>query len=87
MKSRAIVKTILALGQNLDIEVVAEGIETKGQFHSIRDLGCRLGQGYFFSKPVDAETAGHLLFATGNDGPISPAFFNQNNTSNLPISS
>jgi diguanylate cyclase (GGDEF)-like protein/PAS domain S-box-containing protein len=86
MKSRAIVKTILALGQNLGIEVVAEGIETKGQFHSIRDLGCRLGQGYFFSKPVDAETAGRLLFGA-DDGQTSPAFFNQDNTSNSLISS
>jgi EAL domain-containing protein (putative c-di-GMP-specific phosphodiesterase class I) len=66
MKSRAIVKTILMLGQNLGIEVVAEGVETKEQFHSIRDLGCKLGQGYLFSKPMDAEAAGRLLFGDNN---------------------
>jgi predicted signal transduction protein with EAL and GGDEF domain len=60
-KSRAIVKTILMLGKNLRVEVVAEGIETDGQFKSLRDLGCRLGQGYLFSKPINAEATGRLL--------------------------
>jgi EAL domain-containing protein (putative c-di-GMP-specific phosphodiesterase class I) len=60
-KSAAIVKTILLLGENLGIEVVAEGIETQYQLELLRSLGCRLGQGYIFSQPVDAETAVGLL--------------------------
>jgi diguanylate cyclase (GGDEF)-like protein/PAS domain S-box-containing protein len=60
-KSAAIVKTILLLGENLGIEVVAEGIETECQLEILRSLGCRLGQGYIFSQPVDAETAAALL--------------------------
>jgi diguanylate cyclase (GGDEF)-like protein/PAS domain S-box-containing protein len=60
-KSAAIVKTILMLGENLDIEVVAEGIETEYQLGVLRTLGCRLGQGYIFSHPVDAETAGRMM--------------------------
>ena len=60
-KSAAIVKTILLLGENLDIEVVAEGIETQLQLEILRSLGCRLGQGYAFSEPVDASLAGLML--------------------------
>jgi EAL domain-containing protein (putative c-di-GMP-specific phosphodiesterase class I) len=60
-KSRAIVKTILMLGENLDIEVVAEGIETAEQLNLLRSLGCELGQGYIFSRPVDAAAAAEFL--------------------------
>lgn len=60
-KSGLIVKTILMLGENLDIEVVAEGIETCGQLQILRELGCTLGQGYLFSHPIDPEAAGELL--------------------------
>ncbi len=65
-KSRAIVKTILMLGENLDLEVVAEGIETERQLEVLRTLGCRLGQGYYFSRPIDVETA-ELYLINGPD--------------------
>lgn len=60
-KSEAIVKTILMLGENLDIEVVAEGIETERQLDMLRSLGCRLGQGFLFSKPVGAKVVEQQL--------------------------
>lgn len=60
-KSEAIVRTILLLGQNLHIEVVAEGIETRRQLEALRQLGCKTGQGYFFAKPVNAESAARIL--------------------------
>ena len=60
-KSAAIVKTILLLGENLGIEVVAEGIETERQLEILRALGCRLGQGYVFSEPVEAAFAELML--------------------------
>jgi diguanylate cyclase (GGDEF)-like protein/PAS domain S-box-containing protein len=69
-KSAAIVKTILLLGENLGIEVVAEGIETEYQLELLRSLGCRLGQGYIFSEPVDAASAFDLL-AEPFEMPIS----------------
>jgi EAL domain-containing protein (putative c-di-GMP-specific phosphodiesterase class I) len=46
---------------------VAEGIETHDQQTFVTALGCDLGQGYLFSRPVDAESALELL--TGDDGP------------------
>ena len=60
-KSEAIVRTILLLGQNLGIEVVAEGIETDLQFERLRQLGCKFGQGYLFAKPIAAEDIEKLL--------------------------
>jgi EAL domain-containing protein (putative c-di-GMP-specific phosphodiesterase class I) len=60
-KSHAIVKTILMLGENLGIEVVAEGIETETQLELLLSLGCSHGQGYLFSHPIDAARAERLL--------------------------
>lgn len=76
-KSAAIVKTILMLGNNLDIEVVAEGIETEQQLESLRHLGCRLGQGYLFSRPVDAAKATRMIHNGFNP-------FDRENTARLP---
>lgn len=56
-RSRVIVKTILMLGENLGIQVVAEGIEREDQLSVLRELGCRYAQGYLFSPPVPAAQA------------------------------
>ena len=56
-----IVKTILTLARSLGIRVVAEGVETLEQLVELRRLKCDAGQGYFFSKPADVETAETLL--------------------------
>lgn len=60
-KSEEIVRTILLLAANLNLEVVAEGIETKQQFQQLRELGCRLAQGFLFSKPVTAVEIASIL--------------------------
>lgn len=65
-KSGAIVKTILMLGENLNIEVVAEGIETASQLEKLRSLGCTKGQGYLFSRPIDREAAEDFLAEGAN---------------------
>ena len=57
----AIVKAIVSLAQNLGMEVVAEGVETRGQADALRALGCRRGQGFLYSKPLPADEAGRLL--------------------------
>ncbi len=46
---------IIALGNSLQLDVVAEGIEVPEQIASLRDLGCELGQGFFFAKPMNDE--------------------------------
>jgi len=52
-----IVRTVLLLANNLKLEVVAEGIETKGELDLLRRMGCSQGQGYYFSKPLPADEA------------------------------
>jgi diguanylate cyclase (GGDEF)-like protein/PAS domain S-box-containing protein len=52
-----IVRTIMTLGRNLDMSIVAEGVETQAQLELLRDLGCDMGQGFLFSNAVDAESA------------------------------
>jgi diguanylate cyclase (GGDEF)-like protein/PAS domain S-box-containing protein len=47
-----IVRIIIGLAHNLGLEVIAEGIETPEQLDAIRELGCHLGQGFLFSRPV-----------------------------------
>ncbi len=60
-KSEEIVRTIIRLAENLNLEVVAEGIENEQQFQRLHELGCHYGQGYLFSKPVSKEDAETLL--------------------------
>lgn len=49
-----IVRTIVSLAENMGMEVVAEGVETLSQLSQLRRLNCQFGQGYLFSRPVDA---------------------------------
>jgi diguanylate cyclase (GGDEF)-like protein/PAS domain S-box-containing protein len=56
-----IVRTIVALGHNLGLEVVAEGVETAEQAALLRSLGCEYGQGFHFARPLRAEEARILL--------------------------
>ena len=60
-KSEGILRSIMMLGKSLEIDVVAEGIENEEQLWRLRSLGCQHGQGYLFSRPVDAKKAGKLL--------------------------
>jgi EAL domain-containing protein (putative c-di-GMP-specific phosphodiesterase class I) len=55
----AIVRTILALAQSLDLDVVAEGVETAGQLGFLRLHGCEQFQGYLFGRPVPPEVFEH----------------------------
>jgi len=51
-----IVRTIVSLAENMGMEVVAEGVETLSQLTQLRKLNCQYGQGYLFSRPVDADS-------------------------------
>jgi EAL domain-containing protein (putative c-di-GMP-specific phosphodiesterase class I) len=50
--SAAIARTVIALGDALKMEVLAEGIETVEQVQRLASMGCLYGQGYFFSRPL-----------------------------------
>lgn len=53
--NRTIVRTILNMAENLHLDVVAEGIENANQKRLLYSMGCRYGQGFYFSKPLPAE--------------------------------
>ena len=55
--ARGIVKTIVEMCRNLDLFCIVEGVETKGQVETLRELGCDAMQGYYFSKPMEMSKA------------------------------
>src|SRR5262249_7244201 len=59
--TQAIIATILELARTLHMSVVAEGIETEDQMGRLLELGCEIGQGFLFSRPVPADEAERLL--------------------------
>jgi diguanylate cyclase (GGDEF)-like protein/PAS domain S-box-containing protein len=59
-------RTIVQLGQSLGISTVAEGIEQYTQFLALRRMGCDIGQGYYFDRPLPAAEAGRLLSDDGS---------------------
>lgn len=54
-KGITILKNVIKMGIELDMEIVAEGIETEEQLELLQKLGCHVGQGYYFSKPCPEE--------------------------------
>jgi predicted signal transduction protein with EAL and GGDEF domain len=60
-ESHEIVRTILSLGKNLRMKVVAEGVETLEQMTLLRSLGCEFAQGYLFSRPLDSAAVERTL--------------------------
>lgn len=60
-ESMQIVQTIINLARNLHMKVVAEGVETQADLALLRTMGCDLGQGYLFSRPVGETEARGLL--------------------------
>ncbi|MEA2269323.1 MAG: hypothetical protein QOC64_1933 [Solirubrobacteraceae bacterium] len=65
---------VVALGETLCLEVVAEGIERSEQWATLRNLGCDLGQGFYFAPPMDADgTLEYLRTRRELVAPRSPA--------------
>jgi EAL domain-containing protein (putative c-di-GMP-specific phosphodiesterase class I) len=56
-----LVKAMIDLSHALGIEVIAEGVETAGQLERLREMGCDLAQGYYFSRPQPSEAIQVLL--------------------------
>jgi EAL domain-containing protein (putative c-di-GMP-specific phosphodiesterase class I) len=57
----ALTSAIIALGASLELDVVAEGIELPEQENSLHDLGCEIGQGFLFARPMDSGTLFEFL--------------------------
>ncbi len=55
MKANTIIKNIISMSEELGIDTLTEGVETAKQFEKLYSMGCKLYQGYYFSKPVPLE--------------------------------
>ena len=64
---------VVALGETLNLEVVAEGIELPEQWATLRDLGCELGPGLLFARPMDADARIEFLRADRPAGAGAPS--------------
>ncbi len=65
----AFASAIVALGRTLGLRIVAEGIEEQGQLDVLRDLGCELGQGFLFARPMPGEEIARV-FAGASPRPV-----------------
>ncbi|MDU3301283.1 MAG: EAL domain-containing protein, partial [Enterobacter ludwigii] len=71
-KSRKLVETIINIARTMEMNVVAEGIETQEQQVVLTDLGCDYLQGFLFSRPLPAEQVPWLLLQKNSDKQIIP---------------
>jgi EAL domain-containing protein (putative c-di-GMP-specific phosphodiesterase class I) len=62
-------RAMIGLGRELGIHVVAEGIETHGQWASLRDLGCEMGQGFYLSRPLPPALLTEAIVSRGSIAP------------------
>jgi EAL domain-containing protein (putative c-di-GMP-specific phosphodiesterase class I) len=60
-RAAALVEAMIVMGQALDLEIVAEGVERQEQIGALRRLGCRVAQGFLFSRPMPRDEVVALL--------------------------
>jgi EAL domain-containing protein (putative c-di-GMP-specific phosphodiesterase class I)/PAS domain-containing protein len=74
-KSKIVMRSIISLGADLGIDVIAEGVETEEQFHMLEDLGCPRAQGYLLGRPMPPKQAQLALRKAWGNRPIpNPGF-------------
>ncbi len=59
--AKRMIKMIVDIAKNMNIPVIAEGVEDKLELHMLKEMGCNIVQGYFFSRPIPAEEFEKLL--------------------------
>ena len=72
-ESRKIVAAVVGLGQSLGMTTVAEGVESPEQAEMLRWLGCELGQGWLFGRPVPASELAGVVEAMNGRAPSNPS--------------
>ncbi|MCR5775429.1 MAG: bifunctional diguanylate cyclase/phosphodiesterase [Lachnospiraceae bacterium] len=73
-KARILIESIISIANRLKMSVIAEGVETADQGRTLIGFGCNYAQGYYYSKPVDFETATGIV-ANPSFEPIGMAAF------------
>ena len=82
--ARVLSQAIVELGRALGLDMIAEGIETQAQADWFSKLGCRLGQGYLYARPMTAADLGEYL--RGNAPGYSQSMRRRNQTPTMPAS-
>jgi EAL domain-containing protein (putative c-di-GMP-specific phosphodiesterase class I) len=67
-RSLELIRSIIGLGRNLDIKVIAEGVEQRAEALTLAQLGCDQAQGYYFARPMPEERMAQLVL-DGGSGP------------------
>ncbi|MBT9312822.1 bifunctional diguanylate cyclase/phosphodiesterase [Leptothoe kymatousa] len=67
-KSKRLIGSMIEMCQGLDHKIVAEGVETSEQCHTLQQFGCEMAQGYLFSKPIGADEITQLLNCNSHYG-------------------
>ena len=80
-ENSAIVRTVIALAENLGMDVVAEGIETEAQRAELRAFKCEYGQGYLFARPAPANVIEELIKREQETSPVRSSFSRRENLS------
>jgi diguanylate cyclase (GGDEF)-like protein/PAS domain S-box-containing protein len=73
-QNRTIIKSVVAMAHDLDLQVVAEGVETREAMEALRLMGCDVGQGFYFGKPMEMAEFERWLLTTewkAGDGDAS----------------
>ena len=70
-KEATVVRAIVNLGSSLGKVVIAEGIETTSQFDQLREMGCRVGQGFHMSRPLTPQAVDSLLLRMLAEAPYA----------------
>ncbi len=63
-KAKSLIGSMIEMCRNLEHEVIAEGVETEEQCHTLQNFGCEIAQGYLFSRPVNSDEISKLLNST-----------------------
>jgi EAL domain-containing protein (putative c-di-GMP-specific phosphodiesterase class I) len=71
-REAAFVRTIVSLAKSLSMEVVAEGVENDEQQQFLHSIGCELGQGYLYSRPIGASEVEHFVNDARQVRPLFP---------------
>ena len=71
-KNMVLVSAVINLAKTLGLRVVAEGVKTESQLLMLRSLGCGLGQGYLFARPLPADAIPPSLLRAGPPNDRAP---------------
>jgi EAL domain-containing protein (putative c-di-GMP-specific phosphodiesterase class I) len=69
LRAQTIVRNIINLSDDLGISALTEGVETENQYHVLSEMGCRMFQGFYFSKPIPVSDFEELYRSEMNSAP------------------